>query len=166
MNMHSRKQAIFGFTLIELLISLAIMGVLLAALATAFSASMTNYQENEKLFRNINAARQALIRMTSQIRTGFVDPNSIANEQVCTIECDDGSNVRYYYDGENKKLCLELDGTSYTLCENVAAVSFKKQLSTGPYPDVKSVRISITLQEGDYEQNLAAAAVVRKVLNR
>ena len=74
-----------GFTLVELLISLVIMGILLAAVAVTLNASAINYRENENVFRSINEARQALTRMTSQIRTGLVDPNNIADQQTCEV---------------------------------------------------------------------------------
>jgi len=37
-----------GFTIVELLVALAIMGLLLAAVAVAFHASIVNYQENDR----------------------------------------------------------------------------------------------------------------------
>ena len=58
-----------GFTIAELLIALAITGLLLAAVAVAFNASITNYRENEDIFKTINTAGQALFRITSQLRT-------------------------------------------------------------------------------------------------
>jgi len=168
MKRYRRQPASSGFTVIELLISLAIMGVLLAALAVAFNASMINYQENEKIFKTLNSARQALTRMTSQIRTGYVDANNITNEQICEVLCADGSTVRFHYDSGNNRLCLYDYNTTadYVLCDNVSAVVFKKEPNSNPIPDVKSVRISLTVNDGDYEQKLAAAAVVRKVLER
>lgn len=156
-----------GFTLVELLISLVIVGMLLAAIAVAFNATILNYQENEKIFRTINAARQALVRMTSQIRTGYVDPNNVADEHVCELLCDDGSRVRYHYDSANNRLYqYDYDtAADYVLCENVTTLSFKKD-NNSESGDVKSVRISITVASGALEQQLAAAAVVRKVLDR
>jgi len=81
----SRKHSKYyvGFTIAELLLSLAITAILLAGMAVAFNASMTNYQQNEDIFKSVNSARQALFRMTTQIRTGFVDPNDVANQQQC-----------------------------------------------------------------------------------
>ena len=38
-----------GFTLVELLLALAITGILLAAVAVAFNASVINYSENEDI---------------------------------------------------------------------------------------------------------------------
>ena len=154
--------------MIELLISLAIIGMLLAAVAAALNASIINYNENEKIFKHVNTARQALVRMTTQIRSNFVDANNIANEQQCDIISTGGAfYVRYHYDSANDQLLLYDYNTAqdYLLCDNVTALSFKKDNSTAS-GDVESVRISITVSDGTMEQKLSAAAVVRKVLER
>ncbi|MEE9369985.1 MAG: prepilin-type N-terminal cleavage/methylation domain-containing protein, partial [Sedimentisphaerales bacterium] len=59
-----------GFTIVELLISLAIAALLLAAIAVAFNASVINYRENEDIFKTVNNTRQALSRITTDLRTG------------------------------------------------------------------------------------------------
>jgi len=160
---HSRYYV--GFTIVELLLSLAITAILLAGIAIAFNASMMNYQQNEDIFKSVNSARQALFRMTTQIRTGFVDPNDVTNQQQCRLLCADGSEVTYWYDDANNRLYLRdiAGGTDYLLCEGVTAMSFKKDNST-PTFDVKSVQISMTVKSGTVEKTFSAAAVVRKVL--
>ena len=85
MSTRSTKSAA-GFTIAELLIALAITGILLAAVAVAFNASFTNYRENEDIFKSINKARQVLFRITTQIRTGLVDP-AVAGEDRCKLLC-------------------------------------------------------------------------------
>ncbi|MHC4191169.1 MAG: PilW family protein [Planctomycetota bacterium] len=154
-----------GLTIVELLIALAITGILLAAVAVAFHASIVNYQENERIFKTINSARQALSRMTTQIRTGLVDPNDISDEYRCKLLCADGSEVTYRYDSPSNTLYLydPNTGTDYVLCENVTDMIFKKDDNTET-GDVKSVRISMTVVSGNTERRLSAAAIVRKVL--
>jgi len=154
-----------AFTIAELLIALAITGILLAAVAVAFNAAAINCRENENIFKTINNARQALFRITTQIRTGLVDPNDISNTDRCTLLCADGSQVTYRYDSTNNTLYLRDDstGTDYVLCKNVTAMTFKKDnTATG---DVKSVQISMTVQSGNRQRTVSAAAVVRKNLN-
>jgi prepilin-type N-terminal cleavage/methylation domain-containing protein len=165
MQVKPRHHAEEGFTLVELLISLVIVAMLLAAVAVALNASIINYRENEKIFRSINEARQALTRMTSQIRTGLVDPNNISDQQTCEVFCSDGSRVKYHYDSANNRLYLYDYGTStdYLLCDNVSSITFKKDNNTTS-GDVKSVRISITISDSQITQSLAAAAVVRRAL--
>ena len=155
-----------GFTIAELLIALAVTGILLAAVAVAFNASITNYRENEDIFKTINKARQALFRITTQIRTGLVDPNDVVSEDRCRLLCADGSEITYRYDSADNKLYLHDHdtGTDYVLCDNVTAMTFKKDNDT-PAGDVKSVQISITVASGDIERTVSAAAVVRKILD-
>ena len=155
-----------GFTIAELLIALTITGLLLVAVAVAFNASITSYRENEDIFKTINTARQALLRITSQLRTGLVDPNDVLNEDRCTLLCADGSTITYWYDGGNNSLYLYdySRGEDYLLCDNVTNMTFKKDNDT-PTGDVKSVQISMTVQSGDVERTISAAAVVRKILD-
>ena len=111
-----------GFTIAELLIALAITGLLLAAVAVAFNASIINYRENEDIFKTINKARQVLFRMTTQLRTAnAVDPNSPDNE--CSLITAGGDDITYRYNNGDSKLYLitndDLFDSDYVLCENV-----------------------------------------------
>jgi len=167
LNIKTRSK---GFTLIELLISLFIVGLLLAAVAAALQASVINYQENEKIFKNINTARQALVRMTNQIRTAGVDVNGLCHavdqsfpDHQCNINTNSGENITYDYRSADNKLYLIQNGNDYLLCDNVTDASFIKTPANDGF-NAKSVRISITVANNGAEQKLAAAAVVRKVL--
>ncbi len=153
-----------GFTIAELLIALAITGILLAAVAVAFNASIINYKENQNIFGAINKARQALSRITTQVRTGLVDQTNISDQTQCRVFCADGSTVTYRYESGEQKLYLNTSGADHVLCDNVAAMTFQKDCNT-PTGDVKSVQISMTVVSGDVQQTVSAAAVVRKVLN-
>jgi prepilin-type N-terminal cleavage/methylation domain-containing protein len=153
-----------GFTIVELLLVLAITGMLLAAVAVAFNASVINYRENEKIFKTINNARQALLRMTSQLRTGYwVDPNAPSNE--CSFFTADGQDLTYEYRSADNKLYLitNSDDQEYVLCENVTSVSFIKT-ATDDGLDCKSVQISMTVQSGDMQRTVSTAVVIRKNL--
>ena len=159
-----------GFTLIELLISLVIIGMLLTALAAALNASIINYRENEKIFRGINSARQALVRMTSQIRTAGYDVNGVCNavdysfpDHQCNLNTNTGENITYDYRSADNKLYLVQNGNDYVLCDNVTACQFVKTIAEDG-SNAKSVRISLTISDGSMEQKLSAAAVVRRVL--
>ena len=153
-----------GFTIVEMLIALAITAILLTAIAVAFNASIINYTENQNIFKAINSVRQALSRITTQVRTGMVDPNNISDQTRCKVLCADGSTVTYRYESVEQKLYLDASGVNHLLCDNVAAMTFKKDNGT-PTGDVKSVQISMTVVSGDVRQTVSAAAVVRKVLN-
>jgi prepilin-type N-terminal cleavage/methylation domain-containing protein len=153
---------IAGFTIVELLIALAITAILLAAVAVALNASVTNYKANEHLFKTINNARQALFRMTTQLRTGWpVEPNTPNNE--CSFFTADGRDITYQYRNADNKLYLitNNDGNEYVLCDNVTSASFIKT-PTADGSNVKSVQISMTVQSGPIRRTISAAAAIRK----
>ncbi len=167
-----RREA--GFTIVELLLALAIGSMLLAAIAVAFNASIINYRENEDIFKTINSARQALFRITSQLRTagyevspgvwGGVDPNAPDNE--CSFFTSAGEDITYEFRNADNKLYLitNSDGQEYVLCENVTAMSFTKTL-TDDGLDCKSVQISISVASGNMRRTVSAAAAIRRNLN-
>ncbi len=153
-----------AFTVVECLIGLAISALLLAAVAVAFSASLTSYRENERMFWSMNNARQALSRMTSQLRTGyFVNPAAPSNQ--CSFFTATNQDITYEFRSVDKKLYLRTNGTGqeYVLCDNVVAASFTKT-PTDDGMDCKSVQISLTVEEGGSQLTLSAAAVIRRNL--
>ena len=158
-----------GFTIAELLIALAIMSVLLVAVAVVLNASVINYQENEDIFKTINLARQALLRITTQLRTASaVDPAAPENE--CTLITAAAEDITYrYVDTENKLYLItndDLSDTDYLLCDNVTAMTFTKYTGTKDGTTfVKSVQISITVQSGDSERTVSSAVVIRRNLD-
>ena len=157
---------IAGFAIVELLLALAITGVLLVAVAVAFNASIMNYRENEDIFKTINSARQALFRITTQLRTASaVDPNTPNNE--CSLFTADGVDITYQYRSADNKLYLitNSDAQEYVLCENVTAMTFKKDTAAEEaIVYVRSVQISMTVVSGDIVQTVSSAAVVRRNL--
>ena len=151
-----------GFTIVELLLALAISAMLLVAVAVAFNASATNYRENEEIFRTINTARQALSRITSDIRTSIPDLNAPANE--CGLAETALGSITYLYDSNDVTLYLITNSGQHVLCENVMAMSFSKT-PTDNGVDCKSVQISMTVASGDAQRTLSTAAVARRNLN-
>jgi len=158
-----------GFTLVEVLVALAITAILLTAVALAFNASMINYRENEDMFKAVNMARQALFRITSQLRTAeAVEPTSPANE--CTMITAEGDNITYRYDNSSDTLYLitndDATDADYVLSENVAAMTFIRDVVVdGAVTKVRGVQISITVTIGTAQKKLSAASVVRRNLN-
>ncbi len=166
---HVRVTSLNGFTVVECLIVLAISAMLLTAIAVAFNASLTNYQENEEMFRAVNSARQALARMTSEIRTANgVDASQALNRCVFLSAADPNQIITYEFRGPSdpndpNTLQLITGGNEYLLCDNVTAATFTKTPASNLI-DSKSVQISLTVRAGRVERTLAAAAVVRRDL--
>ena len=155
-----RDKFVKGFTIIELLISLIITAMLLTAVAVAFNASVINYRENEDIFKTINSARQALFRITTQLRTAAgVDPNVPANE--CALITSGGDDITYRYNSSESKLYLDMDSQAYLLCDNVSAMTFEK-ITGGDGAYVKSVLISMTVVSGNIQKTISAASVIRR----
>jgi type II secretory pathway component PulJ len=154
---------------VELLLALAIASILLAAIAVAINASVINYRENEDIFKVINSARQALLRITNHIRTAdAADPNSPANE--CSLITAGGDDITYQYNNTDNTLYLitnyDLTDPDYVLCENVTAMTFTKQTFVeNAITKVRSVQVSITVVHGNAEQKISAAAVIRRNLS-
>ena len=158
------RTSLAGFSIVELLVALAITSLVLVAVAVAFNASIINYRQNEDIFASINNARGALLRMTTQLRTGhLVEPNAPGNE--CSFYTADERDITYQYRSSDGKLYLitNSDGKEYVLCENVTSMSFIKT-PTDDGLDVKSVQISITVVVGTAQQKVSAAAVIRRNL--
>jgi prepilin-type N-terminal cleavage/methylation domain-containing protein len=159
------KKSKTGFTIAELLIALAITAMLLAAVATAFNASIKNYTQNEQIFKAVNNARQALVRMTNQMRTGDnfnpADPNN-----KCSFFTAQGEDITYEYQDPNLYLITKVGGTitgKFVLCDNVTAMNFMTT-PTDDGADIKSVQISMTVGIGDNFRKVSSGVVIRKNL--
>ena len=164
---YKKIKVVNGFSIAEMLIALTITAVLLTAVAIAFNASLMNYGENQDMYKAINNARQALFRITTELRTASSvvyhpgDPNS------CTLDNASSDNITFEYRANDQQLYLVNNDTvsEYLLCEDITAMSFVKN-PTQDNSQTKSVLISMTVQSGNAEQTLAAAAVVRKVIDQ
>ncbi len=160
-----------GFTVVECLVGLAISAVLLTAVAVAFNASAINYRENEEMFWSMNNARQALTRMTSEIRpagyfegiTWYGMQYNIVPTDHCTFYLADHELVTYQFDNAEKKIYLVKNATNqkYVLCSEVANAVFTTIPNDG-MSEAKSVIITLTVRKGNSERTLSAAAALRR----
>ena len=158
-----------GFTLIEILLSLAIMGMVMAAVAMAFNASAINYSQNEAMFKAMNTARQALLRITTEIRTADhvgIIPGDDPDNSRCSMITSDSRDITYRYSSGDNTLYLDdnIASSSYVMCDNVTAITFERTYVPDDPSAVRNVRISITVSVDDLSQTLATAAVVRRNL--
>ena len=155
-----------GFTIIELLMALVIMATLMAAVGLAFDASVKNYQANEGIHKTLNTARQALLRMTTDLRTGTGIPvTGEANTQV-SLFTSNGDNITYRFDSSDNTLYYDDNdtGSSYVLCKNVTAMTFNRTTHPDDASVIRSVRMLITVTDdlGEVTQTLATGTVIRK----
>jgi prepilin-type N-terminal cleavage/methylation domain-containing protein len=151
-----------AFTLVELLLGLAITAILLVAVAAALNASVVNYKANEDIYKAMNDARQAMTRMTSQLRTAnAVDFSAPANQ--CSFFTATNEDTTYEFRSADNKLYLitNVNGNEYVLCDNVTAATFTK---TDDGTKCKSVQISLTVTVGSISQSLSGASVIRRNL--
>ncbi len=152
-----------GFTIIECLIGLAISAILLAAVAVAFNASIINYRENEDMFWSVNNARQALTRMTSEIRIGYPVNPLIEPSTQCSFTTASNEDTTYEFRAADQKVYLKKIATNqeYVLCDNVLAATFDKIYTEGG-DYVRGVQISLTVQSGGSRRTLSSVAAVRR----
>ena len=172
-----RQQA--GFTIVEVMLSLTILAILMTAVAVAFDASVANYQANKGIYQTVNTARQAMLRMTNDLRSaqavaliGGGDPD---NSQVSLVT-NTGADITYRYDASSSTLYYDdnASSNSYVLCNNVTAATFNRtehQIDRDngaggveTITAIRDVRIVLTLTDdtGDVSHTLAGATLVRK----
>ena len=180
MNTPVKKQT--GFTIVELMVSLVILAMVTTAVAFAFDAAVTNYQQNQGIYETVNRGRQALLRITNDLRTahavaliGGTDPD---NTQVSLLT-NSNDDITYRFDNTTNQLFYDDNtaGNSYLLCDNVVSASFNRATheidrdidgdgTIESITAVRDVRIVLTLTDdnGKVEQTLATATLVRKNL--
>ncbi len=92
-----------------------------------------------------------------------VNPAAPANQ--CTFLTPEGDTITYDYRSADNKLYLLTNSNEYLLCENVTGMTFTKNTFVeGTLTKVKSVQISMTVQNGDVQNTISAASVIRRNL--
>lgn len=153
-----------GFTLVEILIAVALLAMLMAAVGVAVHASAVNYKANENIFKAMNTARQAMMRITTDLRTATaVEVSEPINQ--CSMVTADGRNITYRFNGTDT-LYLDINDIanpkSYILCKNVTEMRFDRTPVSGDPTKVKNVRILMKVTVGGVSQTVASAAVIRR----
>jgi prepilin-type N-terminal cleavage/methylation domain-containing protein len=165
--MATQKYKTSGFTIAEMLLALAVMAMLLTAVAVAFNASATNYNENKDTFNAINTARQALMRMTNELRTA--EANSIPSSEAatqCSFTTAEGRISKFRFNSNSHEVYLDYidsGGNSHSplLCDHVSAMTWTRWPTTGM---VKGVQMSMTITVGGTTKTINSAVVLRKTL--
>ena len=160
-----RKTFRCGFTIVEILIVLMILGVLLTALAAAFSASVSNFKVNGEAFKITNSARQALARITTELRTCNAVAVSEPSSQ-CSLVTSGNSDITYKFDSTDSTLYLVTNDSllddDYILCEDVVAMTFVKAADPADAGVIRNVQISMTLSSDNFTKSISTAAVLRR----
>ncbi|MBE0535665.1 MAG: prepilin-type N-terminal cleavage/methylation domain-containing protein [Phycisphaerae bacterium] len=162
-----------GFTLVEIMIAMVLLAILMAAVGAAVHASMMNFRENDEMFKAISTGRQALMRITTDLRTCSATLSSDPAGR-CTIDLDGdpdddeavaGWDIAYQLDDATNTLNLIIDpdgaAESHVLCRNVTALTFTRVPATGK---ARNVRVSMTVTVGNHAQTVSSAAVIRRNL--
>ncbi len=153
-----------GFTLVETLIAMALLAMLMAAVGVAVHASAVNYKANENIFKAMSTARQAMTRITTDLRTALPEASEPASQ--CSMVTADGRNITYRFNGtDTLYLDIHSGGTtdSYVLCKNVTAMEFNRTIVPDSNPvEIRNVRISMTVTVGGVSQKVVSAAVIRR----
>lgn len=163
-----------AFTIVEMMMSLVILAMLMTAVAIAFDASVTNFNANQGLYKTVNTGRQALLRITNDLRTAqavaLIGTGGDADNSECSIVLADGSDVTYKYDSDDDTLYyVTNDDTTdddYRLCENITSMTFNRSVNPDDTTAIRSVRIVMTITDdlGQVEKTLATASVIRRNL--
>lgn len=122
--------------MVEALISLAISGMLLAAVATAFTASSSAVEANDQFFRASQTARVTLNQMVTEIRRAdalqFSGSSTTSFDVIRPSETLTANEIyrRYSYNASTKQISLQIfytggtAGPSYVLANNIESASF------------------------------------------
>ena len=147
-----------GFTFVEVMVSVVLMALLMAAVGVAVHASMTNFRENEDMVRAITTARQALMRITTDLRSAL-DVSEADPAGQCTILRNDGAGdytIAYRF-GATDTLHF-VDPSGHRTCCACHRYNVHANACGGP----ARVRISITVS-GNYLRRFAAVVIRRNV---
>lgn len=159
--MRNTKRKNSGFTIIEMLLALTITALLLTALAATINASMVNLNANEGSFKTVNNARQALSRMTAELRTSQ-GVQVIEAFDFCTFINTDGETIIYWHHNNSGTLYLIKNANFYVLCTGVEDLSFTKGIDPADPGKVRNVQISITVKYGTVTKKMSTAAVIMR----
>jgi len=136
----------------------------MAAVGVAVHASAMNYKANENIFKAMNTARQAMTRITTDLRTSRGEVSDTDPSTQCSFYTADNRDITYRWNSANETLYLDINDVanpkSYILCENVTYMRFDRTPVSGD--PVRNVRILMTVTVGGVSQTVASAAVIRR----
>jgi len=165
-----------GFTLAELLVALAISGVILAAVSSAFLLQRKAYDVQEQVAEMVGNARAAMDMIVREVRMAGCNPlgasfygipYSATQLQILSDLNGDGDtadaneNIIYTFDATYLQIDRNTGGGAQPMAENIQSFTFEYLDSTGnpttTTANIRQVRITITARtsepDPDYSQN-------------
>jgi len=153
-----------GFSLIELLTSIAISGIILAAITATFISQSRSYDAQEQINGMQQGARAAMDMITREVRMAGYNTNGAAvfdgitynlteiriqaNLNGDTDTGDANEDITYAYDATDKLIERTTDGNIETLVENIEDFTFNYLNQTGgaatTSDDIRQIQITIT----------------------
>ena len=153
-----------GFSLIELLSSIAISGIILAAITATFISQSRSYDAQEQINGMQQGARAAMDMITREVRMAGYNTNGAAvfdgitynlteiriqaNLNGDTDTGDANEDITYAYDATDKLIERTTDGNIETLVENIEDFTFNYLNQTGgaatTSDDIRQIQITIT----------------------
>lgn len=153
-----------GFTLLELLVVLALSGIVMAALYSAFMSQQRSYQMTEQVVAVQQNLRGAMFYMEREIRIAGYDPQrtngfgiTAIGAQSITLTMDfvtedgligTGETITYAFDGANNTITREAGGGAQVIAENVTGLTITGLDANGAVTatpgNVRSVDLTVT----------------------
>lgn len=174
-----------GFTLVEIMVALALAGIVMASIYTAFLSQQRSYLAQEQVSVMQQNIRAGLNIMTQEIRMAGFDPTGNAdatisaatagsitfsmdlNEDEDTV--DSGENITYslYTTDGVQKIGRKNPINNQAVAENIDQLEFYYTLADGTktttpsateFAKIKSVQISILAKAGRLDPNFTNSA--------
>jgi type II secretory pathway component PulJ len=166
-----------GLSIAEVLISLAISAMLLVGVATAYNASASAVEGNDRFFRATQAGRVTMTQLINEIRKAESINVAPTNDSIIITRRADlrvnseEQSREFKYNATNKKITLKIyykkaDGSTYqspdyALASNVTEAKF------GPAEQVGGVDarvpVTVVIQFGGNTVRLSDTTTVRKL---
>ena len=181
-----------GFTLIEILVAIAIAGIVMAGIYSAYYSQQKSYVVQEQVAIAQQNLRAAMYFMEREVRMVGCDPMGSANAAIITAGADTfqfsedigdgaggnpngtidaGENITYALNGTN--LTRTAGGGAQTIAENIQTLNFRyfdadnieitQPVTATTIVNIRSVQISMTAGTGTNQRDLSAHVKCRNL---
>lgn len=172
-----------GFTLIEILVAIAISGIVMAGIYSAYYSQQQSYRVQEQVAVAQQNIRAAMYLMEKEIRMAGCDPKGSADAGIGTAQTSTISFTEDIGDGAggdpngiiedpSENITYTLNGTDLerndqVVAQDVQALSFiyfdEDGNATAIPEDVRSVQISMTAGTGSSQRNMTTRVKCRNL---